>query len=310
MDDLRSAVRAVAASLIVHIRRNDDTKYGPIATRATEFKQLVVESEYEDVRVGDLPSSQYAAIKQIDGIIYLVFDTDNIPKEVLIEHRDVFTDLHKDLDGFALENRGGMAKAIKSDDSIDSVFDRYETRIPRELLPVLEEALVLRATERKQNLSLGTVYDWRGEIADKHRSRGNDPQDAQHLISLCSTGYFDENDVFDQMHTDLVKNGIKKEREYKNIIGMYIKQNPFAVFVRSSGMTAEDICTLVINKADKIERYPWSPGFIDICGKGKGTHHTIDQVKNKLENEYDAEVTEHRNQEIEQYILRISPDTL
>ena len=312
MDDVRSAARAVAVSLITHVRqKGDNTKYGPIATKETEFKKLVEGGEYEDVRIGDLPSDQYGAIKEIGGTTFLVIDTENIPEKVLIENRGIFLEIHEKCGGFAIGDRAGIAKAMKMENRhIDTTLDRYEDRLPRRHHSVLEEALVLRVVERRRDLSRGTVYDWRGEIADQHKNRGHDPQEAQHLISLCSTGYFDKDNVFDMMYEEIVENGINTKEDYKRIIDKYIRDNPFAVFVRSDGTTAEEVCTLARDKSEKIGRYPWDPGFVDICGKGKGTHGIIDQVRDKLDVEFDAEITEYRDREIEKYVLRISPDTL
>ncbi len=112
------------------------------------------------------------------------------------------------------------------------------------------------------------------------------------------------------MYAELVKKGSRTSKDYSDIIDTYIRKNPFAVFVRSNGMTAEEVCTLTIDKAKRIERYPWSPGFIDICGKGEGTYEIIDQAHVILDNDYDAEMSEYRDPDIEQYILRVSPDTL
>lgn len=306
MDEVRVAIRAVAESLITHLKRTDETKYGPIAVKEFQFKQLVEEGQYEDVHIGDLPAGQYGVVKNIDGIDCLVFDTDNIPQEVLIENSELFLELHEQSNGFALDHRGGIAKTFKMDqEQMDAIFDRNENRVPRRLLPVLEEALILRFTEQRRNLSRGRVYDWRGEIASAHGKRGNDPQEAQHLISLCSTGYFDSGGFFDELYDDLVVNGIKTQEEFKEIVDVYIRKNPFAVFVRSSGMTAEDVCALATNKANKIGDYPGSPDFIDICGKGTGTHSVIDQSRDILEEDYNADVHPYRNQELEQYIIRV-----
>lgn len=310
MDDVRLAVQAISESLIEHLRQTDNTKYGPLVTDETEFKTLIEEGDYEDVRIGDLPSDQYGAVKNIDGVDFLVVDSDNIPVEVLSENSEKLTSLHEGNNGFPLEDRGGISKVIKSNEEVEAIFNRYSNRLPQRLLPVFEDALVLQETERKQDLSRETIYEWRGEIGSKHKDRGHDPEEAQHLISLCSTGYFNENDVFDDMHTELVENGIKTTNDYKDIVGTYIKENPFAVFVTSSETTVDDACTRAVDKAEKIENFPGSPSFIDICGKGKGTHDLLDNVHRDLGAEYGGSVKRFRNREIEQYILRIDPDTL
>lgn len=311
MEDLRCAMRAVAESLIAHLKETRETKYAPVALREEKFKELVVDGEYEDVFIGDLPSEKYGIIKDINGIDTLVFDTENIPQEVLIRNSEIFIKLHEAHDGFAVEDRGGIAKAMKSDDGIvNSVFERYENRLPRRLLPVLEEALILRITEQKQRVNRATVYEWRGEIANEHSERGHDPQEAQHLISLCSTGYFDEGSVFDRMYNDLVENGTKNEQEFKDVLGMYIQKNPFSVFVRATGMTVEEVCALATDKASKINNYPGAPEHIDICGKGKGTHSIVDDSRQELMSEYDADLETYRNPQLEQYIVRVFASTL
>lgn len=307
MDDVRRAVLAVADSLLEHTKQKDSSKYGPIASQESDFRELVKKGEYEDVKIGDLPAGQYGSIREINGVNHLVFDTDNIPEEVLLENSELFLESHESRDGFAMEDRGGIAKATKAgDDLVDNIFNRYRDRMPRRLLPVLEDALVLRVTDQNQNLSRGTVYDWRGEIADNHKNRGHDPQEAHHLISLCSIGYFDENNVFDDMYSDLVENGVKTKEDYKKILGKYVNKNPFAVFVRASGMTKEEICALTVNKTNSIGKFPGSPGFVDICGKGEGTHDIIEESYRELKEEYDAEMREMRNPELEQYLVRVS----
>ena len=304
--EVRRAVFAVTESLIDHLKKGDETKYGPITSRGKEFQRLVEDGEYEDVRVGDLPAGQYGTIKEIDGTSFLVFDTENIPQEVLEENSDVFLRLHKDCDGFALENRGGVAKTVKEgDELIDSIFGRFSDKLPRRFLPVLEEALVLRITDQRQSLSRGTIYDWRGEIANQHQNRGHDPQEAHHLISLCSTGYFDQGNVFDNMYTNLVEEGEKTRKEFKDIMDIYVRKNPFAVFVQASGMTPEEVITLLLDKSRKIDRFPGSPKFIDICGKGRSTFPTIDQCREELISDFNADVEPHRDPKLDQYILRV-----
>jgi len=306
MDDVRKAIYAVAKSVEKHIKRTSETKYQPLAFKSKDFKDLVANRDYQDVLNDDLPDDQYAAIQERDGKKYLVFDTDNIPRSVLLEHSATFEALHKRCKGFAIEHREGIAKVMNEDDGIvDRVFNRFEDRIPRRLLPVLEEALVLRALEQEQNLHQETVYQWRGEIADKYKENGNDPEEAQNLISLCSAGYLDENDVFDDMYTDMVANGSKTKSEYKSLFNRYVSQNPFVVFVSSYGRSADEVCGKVNDKLSKIHRWEGSPGFVEVCGKGRNSHKVVEDVREKID--FSGEVSSRHNPEIEQLIIRFKP---
>lgn len=229
-----------------------------------------------------------------------------------MEYSDQFQEAFEQMGGIAIGNRSGIAPALNNEgSSANEVYELNESRIPYSLLPVLEEALVIREVDRRKNLSRGTVYDWRGEIADNYSSSGRDPQVAHNLMSLCSTGYFDRDDVFDRMYIKLVQEGSTSIQEYRHIIARYIKENPFAVFVRADGMSGRDVYHTARGKIEDIgksDRYPASPGFVEICGKGHGTHPIIDDARDLLSDEFDFTMSIRRNRAIDQKILTIIPD--
>lgn len=311
MDPVREAVQAIATSTIDYLKRADDTKYGPIARDARDFVDLVHNAHYEDVLNADLEDGKYADVQDRNGSPYLIFDTDNIPEEVILSNSEVFKALHKRCNGFALEHRRGIAKVMKQDDNpIDEILNRLQGRIPSRFLPVLEEALVLRELEREQNLHQETVYQWRGEIASKYSDRGHDPDDAQNLISLCSTGYLDQGDVFDEMYDKYVANGGKSKSDYQHLMGTYVSKNPFAVFVRSNGRTIDEICSDTKDKLDIIHRWECSPGFVEICGKGSSTYGDVNEVKEKLERNFEGSIKTRHNPHLEQLLVRFEPTVL
>jgi len=305
MEDIYSAFSAVADSLLSSRKEDDDSKYGPVARKEHEFNNLLEEQDFENYFISRLPAGRYATAKEIDGVKTLLIDTETIPKSVLMEHSGKFEQAFEQMGGIAIGNRSGIAPAV---DSVDEVYKLNEGRIPTQLLSVFEDSLVLRSVERRKNLSRGTVYDWRGEISSNYSSSGHDPQVAQNLISLCSTGYFDEKDVFDQMYIELVQDGSHSIQEYKNIVGDYIKENPFAVFVKAQGMSGRDVYHMAKGKTEDIDRYPASPGFVEICGKGQETHPIIDDARDLLSENCDFDMTTRRNRTIDQKILRIITD--
>lgn len=306
MDDLDRLFRAVADSLIEYVHKTDDSKYGPIDKKEKEFLQLVKEGDFEDYYISRLPAGRYAMIKDIAGVPTLLVDTINIPTPVLMQNSDLFAEVFASLGGAPLGNRSGIASSLRDEDSdVNSVYELNASRLPRKLLPVLEEALVLREVERRKSLSRGTVFDWRGEIASSFSESGNNPQTAQHLMSLCSTGYFDEGDVFDQMYSEMVEQGSTGLHEFRGVIGKYVKKNPFAVFVQASGMNGDEVFHLAKSKLLEIDQFPASPEFVDVCGKGSDTHAIIDNARDRLNSETDYQMSTLRNRPINQKILRI-----
>lgn len=304
MEDIRAAFSAVADSLLSSKEEEDDSKYGPVAREENEFRGLIEQQEFENYLISRLPAGRYATVKEVDGIRTLLIDTQTIPRSILVQHGDKFKEAYEQMGGMAVGDRSGIAPSL---DSVDEVYELNEARLPRQLLPAFEEALVLRSVERKKNLSRGTVYDWRGEIASSYSNSGNDPQVAHNLISLCSTGYFDEEDVFDKMYNELCSDGSSSVQDFKNVLARYIEENPFAVFVRADGMTGRDIYHISRGKLQDIDEFPASPGFVEICGKGQETHPIIDDARDLLSDERDYDMSTRRNQAIAQKILQITP---
>ncbi|MBO4249280.1 hypothetical protein IL252_15805 [Halomicrobium sp. IBSBa] len=308
MDDVRDALYALAVGTLDYINESDDTKYGPIAREEKEFIDLVKNGNYDDVLDADLQEEKYAEIKKQGDKRILIFDTDNIPEVVLQNHSETFQALHKRCNGFAIEHRRGIARVMNEDKGlVDEVFRLWEDRIPSHYLPVLEEALILRALELEENLHQQTVYQWRREISDNYANNGRDPNEAQNLISLCSTGYLDEGNVFDNMYTDMVENGTRSKDEFKDVFSKYVDQNPFAVFVRSRGRSTDKICGDLRDKLDVIHEWEESPGFVELCGKGENTHNTIIEVRNEIESDFDGKMRTRRNPGIDQIIVMFEP---
>jgi len=306
MEDIHAAFSAIADSLLSSKEEEDDSKYGPVAQQEHEFQRLIDQQDFENYFISKLPAGRYATIKEIDSVRTLLVDTETIPQRILIQHSDKFEEAYEQMGGMAVGNRSGIAPSLNS---VDEVYELNEGRLPRPLLPVFEEALVLRGVERRRNLSRGTVYDWRGEIANSYSDSGHNPQVAQNLISLCSTGYFDQEDVFDQMYTELCLDGSSSIQDFKSTLARYIKENPFAVFVRAEGMSGRDVYHMARGKIEHIDEYPASPGFVEICGKGHETHPIIDDARDLLSDKCDYDMSTRRNQTINQKILRIIPES-
>jgi len=317
-DAVVEALTTLADAAYAHLREISDTKYGPVATSAKELKALAEDGEYEDVLAGNLPRGQYADIGTLDDNDVLVVDTDNVPITEIIVTKgdrpseysdlvDAFTQLHKAANGFPIRNRRGVAKVMKSEaEAIDEVIDRFRDRVPRQLLPVLEEALVLREMDRVQGLDQDEIRDLRYEIGDQYSSRGHDPQEAQHLVSLCAMGYFDADGVFDRMYDDLVTNGQKTQAEFQDVFKQYVNKNPFAVFARPRDKDVDRIVDEATTKASRILQWPGSPEFVDICGKGRA-QGLVRDAHSELEGEFDGEIEPSPSQDPEQYVLRLFP---
>lgn len=295
---------AVSESLLDYGVEDDQSKYGPVARQEREFRKLLEHQDFENYLISRLPKDRYATIKEIDGIKTIIIDTIEIPDAVLFEHQEEFIEAFSQMGGLAIEDTTGIAPSL---DDASEVYDLNEARLPRQLLPVFEESLVLRGVERRKNLSRGIIYDWRGDIADNYSRSGRNPQDAQNLISLCSTGYFDEGELFDQMYNESVVQGDWSIQEYKRAIANYVKNNPFAVFVRADGMSAREVYHTTRGKIEEIDDFPRSPGYVEICGKGSAAHVIIDNARDLLSDNYDYNITTRHNQIIDQKILTVEP---
>lgn len=279
----------------------------------SEAEQFITRIEGEDyyrLRAADLPSGKYSEIRRVKGIKTLVFDPENIPTDALLEARSAFEETYEHLDGFALEGSGSIAAAVKRDkEELYEVYDFFEYKIPRKYLPVLEDALTLRVIDRKEDITGGQRYDWRGEIAANYKP--NDPQNAQSLLSLCSAGYLDEGAVFQSLYRERVERGEWSEDRYRRVFDTYIKHKPFVVFVESTGMTTSEVRSILSHKTSSIDRFPGGLDFVDICGRGEEAVKTVNKTHKEIRtNNPDLKARKIDYGESKQQIVRIQADTL
>lgn len=309
MEDWRQPLFAIAQALKDSL--TNDISEDVIVDEAESFIRLIQEGDYDRIDSGDLPANQYATIKTRDGIPTLVFDPENIPKEVLFEASGEFTEAHKITNGFALEDRGPIAEATKTEGSggvIDKTYHFYKDIIPQRFLPVLRNALVLRVASRNQSISRGRVYDWRGEIAGSHQEHGHDPQEAHNLISLCSSGYLDEERFFYTLYQERVLQGQLTVDEYKRIFDEFVRELPFTVFVQTFAMSANDVFSMAENRAYQLDKYQEAPEYVEVCGRGERAYTIIDDSLDIFQKEYPGWKYEGEARLDEsQYILRITP---
>lgn len=315
MEDWREPLLEVAGALRDHVPRpSDGDSTSENEPDPDEFFRLIEEEEYYRIHAGDLPARQYGTVKEVRGVSTLVFDPENIPKEVLLEAREVFDRTFEDLDGFALEGRGSIAAVIKDEgnrDLFEEIYDYYEFKIPRRFLPVLEDAITLRIIEREEEISWGELYDWRGEIADNYKRTGGDPQEAQNLISFCTAGYLDRDEFFQVLYEDCAKGGEWSDADYRDAFSKYVKDKPFVVFVQSRTMDKDDVYAIGKEKSRKVDKYPGTPQFVDLCGKGDDSKRIIEHSLREFQENHESLQYKRFNQEKwDQYIVRLDTETL
>jgi hypothetical protein len=315
MEDWREPLLEVASVLRDHVsRQSDGDSTSDDDPDPDEFFRLIEDEDYYRIHAGDLPARQYGTIKEVRGVSTLVFDPENIPKEVLLGAREVFDRTFEDLDGFALEGRGSIAAVMKDEgnrDLFEEIYDFYEFKIPRRFLPVLEDAITLRIIEREEEISWGELYDWRGEIADNYKRNGGDPQEAQNLISLCSAGYLDRGEFFRVLYEDCLRSGEWSDGDYRDAFTKYVKNKPFVVFVQSRTMDKDDVYAIAKDKSKRVNKYPGSPQFVDLCGKGDASMSIVERSLREFQDNHENIQYKCFNQEKwDQYIVRIDIETL
>lgn len=321
VDDWRRSFQAVGKELRRLTTNSSDSSSkentGPEeihSSEAARFSELLESDSYERIKIGDIPADQYSKIMSIKGVQVLIIDTENVPQEVLVNAASEFESIHELLNGFAVGDRAGIAEAAKTEGTggmVDEVYSNYQRKLPHRLLPVLKDALVLRVTARKQNVSHGEMYDWRGEIAGSHIDRGNDPKEALNLVSLCSAGYFDTDRFFDRLYRTMVEHGGWDSSKYKSVVDTHVQEMPFVIFVSGDAMPQTDVCDLVRQKVGRLDEYPAPPEFVDICGRGSGAHEVIDRALTTfLESDTVPDYRWTQTGDLGQYTLRIEASSL
>jgi hypothetical protein len=280
--------------------------------RRGTLTELIGSGEYESPYAGPIEGDAEAEIREVQGVVRLVIDPGNIDYERRVAMSDDVNDVLEEANGFPLAPASGIAEAVKGKagkEFVNEIVNFYEGRVPPRFREPLVQGMALRIAEDNHPMEQWEVRKRKRESAEAHEKRGYDRPEAYNTASLCSSGYFDPDRLFQRIYKSQVELGNWSDGDYANAFEELVCDKPFVVFVRS-GMTYKEAYDAMMGKSLGIDEEYIAPlEYIDIRGKGEQAQRTVEETKEYI-NQHHPSVRAKPESENGQSVLRVWHNTL
>lgn len=279
--------------------------------RRGSVADLIDSDKYESPYAGPINGDAEAEIREVDGTVRLVIDPANIDYETRVALSDDMDGVLQKANGFPMAPASGIAEAVKGKAGrayVDEIVNFYKGKVPPRFRQPLIQGMALRIAEDNNPIERWEVKKRKLEAAKAHEERGHTRPEAYNIASLCSSGYFDPDRLFQRLYCNQVDLGDWSDSDYANAFEELVCDKPFVVFVES-GMSYKEAYDAMLGKSIAIDKYMAPLEYIDIRGKGHSARETVEEVAAYLEEHHDAvkPESEHKNG---QSVLRVRHEKL
>lgn len=288
--------------------KRDKTESLPIRGSLAE---LINSDQYESPYVGPVEGNGEAEIREIKKSIRLIIDPAKIDYEKRVRMSDEMDGVLEDANGFPMSPASGIAEAVKGEEGkkfVNNVVNFYKGKVPPRFRQPLIQGMALRVAEENEPMERWEVRQRKRQTAEAHEERGHNREEAYNTASLCSSGYFDPDRLFQRLYHNQVKLGSWSDGDYADAFEELVCNKPFVVFVES-GMFYKDAYDAMLGKSIKINEYKAPLDYIDIRGKGDQARDTVEKAVEYVKEHHNSVdfSSEHQNG---QSLLRIHHETL
>lgn len=278
-----------------------------------DIGDLIGSDVYEAPHISAVKGQHEAEIREIEDVVRLVIDPRKIDYEQRIAMSDDMDDALEQANGFALMSASGIAEAVKGEEGkkrVNEIVDFYRGKVPPRFGQLLVQGMALRIAEDNKHMKRWEVRDRKEEIADAHNRRGHPHGEAYSVASICSSGYFDSNRLFQRMYREQVESGSWDEADYANAFEELVCEKPFVVFAQGGSETSyTDAYNEMIGKSLSASDYMYPLNFIDIRGRGGKARAKVTRAVEYIENQHDDPSVEFWNRN-GQSVARVYHETL
>ncbi|ACV12240.1 hypothetical protein Huta_2073 [Halorhabdus utahensis DSM 12940] len=273
--------------------------------------ELIHSDEYESPYAGPVEGDAEAEIREVKGVVRLVIDPASIDYEKRVAMSDSMDSVLEEAQGFPLAPASGIAEAVKGKEGkefVDEIVSFYRGKVPPRFRQPLIQGMALRIAEDNNPMEQWEVRKRKREAAKAHEKRGYSRPEAYNTASLCSSGYFDPDRLFQRLYQDQVEFGGWSDGDYANAFEELVVDKPFVVFVKS-GMSYKEAYHAMIGKSLDIDEYIAPLNYIDIRGKGQQAEETVEKAAEYI-NQHHNSVKIKPEHENGQSNLRVWYETL
>lgn len=105
------------------------------------------------------------------------------------------------------------------------------------------------------------------------------------LPSMCTSGYFDEGELFRQVYEEMDENAEYDVGDYDSVFRKMVMNKPFVAYAMDSQST-EELTDIIHGKISRLPNYNIPIPYIDIRGIGTTNHQKIRTAMESIEEEY------------------------
>jgi hypothetical protein len=168
-----------------------------------------------------------------------------------------------------------------TDEKINDIKEFFDGKIFSSDYLLLQSSLTL---DRAMNADDGTGMT-NDELKRRKRNLAEKYHDAAFsLPSMCTSGYFDDGELFRQVYEEMDESTEHSVSNYDSVFRKMITHKPFVAYAKDS-QSASELTDIVRGKIARLPNYDIPLPFIDVRGIGRSNHQKIRAAMESIEEE-------------------------
>jgi hypothetical protein len=192
-----------------------------------------------------------------------------------------------------------------TDEKISEIRAFFSDKIFTSDFLLLQSSLTI---DRAMNAGDGSGFS-NAELQRRKRDLADKYHDAAFsLPSMCTSGYFDEDELFRAVYEEMAADPEYDIDDYDSVFRTMIRQKPFVAYA-STSQSASELADIVSGKIRRFPGYDIPLPYIDVRGLGRSNHEKIRTAMDEIEEGYDGIEYDERVGD-EELIVRIEAESI
>lgn len=192
-----------------------------------------------------------------------------------------------------------------TDEKISDIKQFFQDKIFSSDYLLLQSSLTIdRAMNAEEGARMtdSELRERKRNLAEKYH------EGAYSLPSMCTSGYFDEDQLFRQIFQKMGSNPDYNTNNYKSVFRELVISKPFVVYVNETQST-EELVDVIRGKITRLPNDDIPLPYLDIRGIGRTNHQKIRQAMENINDEYNRIEYDERLGG-EELVIRIDADSI
>jgi hypothetical protein len=175
-----------------------------------------------------------------------------------------------------------QAERNLTDEKISDIIDFFAGKIFSSDHQLLQSSLTLDQAMNApegEKISNEDLKNRKRRLADKYHDA------AYSLPSMCTSGYFDEDQLFREVYQQMSQDDEYDVDNYDIVFRKLIVNKPFVAYARDN-LSSEELTDIIRGKISRLPQYDIPLPYVDVRGIGRSNHEKIRDAMDDLTEEY------------------------